>query len=249
MTVNAESKKTKSPKRVAPKKSGSSQSRSSSAVKSSVPKSSARGAKVDERNSAWQGFLDRNMVNFFFALVIFGLSLFLCVQILFYTPEDYYVPTTDDYRFIELKPLSDRVYDDVDVADYANETITNFMEVSRLRARRHFNTTFQKDFTDEGRSSTAKSLVDSGNWDLLKSGKYDTEWISSHVPRVIEYRNTDGRFTWVLSVDGKWKWHDSDTGNVFNNNVRMTIFIVRESLLNNDNGMAVDGIVLEMLGK
>lgn len=222
--------------------------RNSAASKTTKTVSSTQnGERIDRRNAAWQGRVDRNLTNFFMSLGLLSASFFVAVQAFFLVPAEYQLPTTDDYRLIELKSLADPVYTDAEAGQYALDVFDDFMSVNRLQTKRHFQSFFQDKFTENGRRVTATSLIDSGNWDLLKSGDYDTEFTPSSAPLLTENRYTDGRYTWVYSVGGEWLWHEFSTRKKYPIVVNATIYVVRESKLKNNDGKAIDGMVIEVV--
>lgn len=221
--------------------------KSNGVKKPSAPvKPSSTGARVDSRNAAWQGFLDRNMMNFFMGLAIMIGSLLVFLQVFFWVPSEYQIPTSDDYRIVPLKSLGDPVYSDAEAGQHAFDTVSEFMTISRLDAKGHFQRMFQDKFTENGREVTASNLIKSGNWEQLKSGRYDTQFIPTSAPLLSDRRMTDGRYTWIFKMSGIWRWYDSATSRVYPNNVSITAFAIRESKLVNPDGMALDGLVIEV---
>ena len=203
-----------------------------------------QGPKTFSENQSRLNFVDSNLSNFFWALGLFISSLVLFSMVFFWTPDHYNIPASDDYRLINLKPLSEQGdITDADARDFAVEAIEDVLSLSNLNPKGDMNEALDQYFTASGRKDFLKALEGAGDLEPLVSGRYSTLADIQSVPVIEEYRLTNGRFTWVYSVPVRWQWYDTAQNRPRYANINVTIFIIRESQLRNSSGMSVDAIV------
>ncbi len=207
--------------------------------------SPTEGPKVYSANTKRASFVDSNLNNFFSALALFSGSFILFVMVLFWTPDQYHIPATDDYRLIALKSLADRgdISDD-DARDFTAAAIAETLSVSHLRPKTNMSTAMNTYFTASGRDEFVTALKKNGDLDPLLSGRYATLATIQSVPVIDGYRRTNGKFTWVYHVPVEWRWNDVSTGGTRFANLIFTVFVVRESQLVKSAGMAVDAVII-----
>jgi hypothetical protein len=217
---------------------GSSSTRSNSVNASVAP-------DIYSKNLARQGFVDSNLANFWWAFGLFCGCFILFIQVLFWTPDHYNIPATDDYRLIELSQLSEKgdVTDD-DARDFVSEAIVRVLSLSHLQPKANLNRALDDYFTSNGREDFVSGLSDNGDLEPLLSGRFATIAELQSVPVIDSYRRTDGRYTWVYRAPVRWRWHNIATGEFSFADLAITVFLVRESQLVKSSGVAVDAVIL-----
>lgn len=200
---------------------------------------------IFSNNQARQGFVDSNLSNFWWALGLFCGCFVLFIQVLFWTPDHYNIPATDDYRLIQLSQLSEKgdVTDD-DARDFVAEAIVRVLSLSHLQPKANMNRALDEYFTSNGREDFVSGLGGNGDLEPLLSGRFATIAELQSVPVIDSYRRTDGRYTWVYRAPVRWRWHNIATGDFSFADLTITVFLVRESQLVKSSGVAVDAVVL-----
>lgn len=211
------------------------------AVNAPVP---TEGPRIYKENESRLSFIDSNLSNFFWALGLCVGSFLLFAMVFFWTPDHYNIPATDDYRLINLKPLSEQGdITDADARDFAVEAIEDVLSLSNLKPKADMNEALDEYFTASGRKDFLKALESAGDLEPLVSGRFSTLGEIQSVPVIEEYRLTNNRFTWVFSVPVRWQWYDLAQNRPRYAEINVTVFIIRESRLRNSSGMSVDAIV------
>jgi hypothetical protein len=207
--------------------------------------SPSAGPKVYAGNVSRQGFVDNNLANFWWALALACGSLLLAVLVLFWTPDHYNIPSTDDYRLITLTALSEQgdIADD-DARDFVSKALVRTLSLSHLQPKANMNRALDENFTASGRKDFVRALSANDDLDPLLSGRYATIAELLTVPIIEGYRLTDGRFTWVYKVPVRWRWNDVQLGETTFADISVTVFVVRESQLVKSNGMAIDAVII-----
>ncbi|WP_372997429.1 DotI/IcmL family type IV secretion protein [Marinobacter sp.] len=238
-TIKASGQKAKaSPARVVRKKAPA---QANPAANAPVP---TQGPKTYKENQSRLAFVDSNLSNFFWALGLCIGSFVLFVMVFFWTPDHYNIPATDDYRLINLKPLSEQGdITDADARDFAAEAIEDVLSLSNLNPKANMNEALDEYFTSGGRKDFLQALEAAGDLQPLVSGRYSTLAEIQSVPVIEEYRLTNNRFTWVFTVPVRWQWYDTAEKRRRYANINVTMFIIRESRLLNSAGMSVDALV------
>jgi hypothetical protein len=202
------------------------------------------GPKTFSQNAAKLLFVDSNLGNFWWAVGLSFGCFVLFVGVFFWTPDHYNIPATDDYRLIELKPLSEQGnITDNDARDFAGAALTDTLSLSHLNPKKGMNQAFDAYFTANGRSGLLGALSQNGDIDPLTSGRIATLAELRAVPIIEDYRLTNGRFTWVYRVPIRWWWHNIERGERQYADLDVSVFIVRVSQLRKSSGMAVDAVV------
>lgn len=203
-----------------------------------------QGPKVFEENASRLSFVDSNLANFFWALGLCVGSFVLFVMVFFWTPDHYNIPATDDYRLINLKPLSEQgSISDADARDFASAAIEEVLTLPHLTPKASMNDALDTYFTSAGRRDFLSALEKAGDLSPLVSGRFSTLAQIQTVPVIEEYRLTNNRFTWVYKTPVRWQWFDVAQNQRRYADIKVTIFVVRESQLTNSAGMAIDAIV------
>lgn len=245
----------KNTKRKVVKPKASAGGQPSSAGKTSTPRPNAAprpksapqptvGPKTFSQNAAKLLFVDSNLGNFWWAVGLAVGCLVLFIGVFFWTPDHYNIPATDDYRLIELKPLSEQGnISDNDARDFAGDALTDTLSLSHLNPKKGMNQAFDAYFTANGRSGLLGALSNNGDLEPLTSGRIATLAELRAVPIIEDYRLTNGRFTWVYRVPIRWWWHNIEVGQRQYADLDVSVFVVRESQLRKSSGMAVDAVV------
>lgn len=209
----------------------------------SVP-APVQGPKTFKENESRLSFVDSNLENFYWALGLFFSSLALFLMVFFWTPDHYNIPATDDYRLINLKPLSEQGdITDAAARDFAAAAIEDVLSHSNMNPKASMNEAFDNYFTADGRKDFLNALESAGDLEPLVSGRFSTLAKIQSVPVIEEYRLTNNRFTWVYTVPVRWQWFDIAQNRPRYADIQVTIFVVRESQLRNSSGMAIDAVV------
>lgn len=202
------------------------------------------GPKIFKRNSATAKFVDSNLSNFWWALALFVACLTIFIQVLFWTPDHYNIPSTDDYRLINLAPLSEQGdITDGEARDYVVDALESVLSLSHLQPQANMSAALDEFFTATGREDFIQALEAAGDLEPLLSGRFATLAKPLSVPVIEDYRLINGRFTWVYKAPFRWQWSNVVTGENNYADIRVTIFIARESRLTNSKGMAVSAVV------
>lgn len=189
-------------------------------------------------------FVDSNLGNFWWALGLFTGSLILFLAVFFWTPDHYNIPATDDYRLIELKPLSERGdITDNDARDFVTDALVDTLSISHLSPKGDLNNALDTYFTGEGRADFLSALERNGDLEILTSGDVATLAELRSVPVIEDYRLINGRFTWVYRAPIVWRWDSVREGRRQFANIDVTVFVVRESQLRKSSGLAVSALV------
>jgi intracellular multiplication protein IcmL len=192
-------------------------------------------------------YSDQHKSSFLMFMVVVLINLFLGLGILYvagHPPAPQYFPATNDYKLIELHPLSDPTVSDKFVTQWAS-----------LAAQRAYNLDYvhwqsqmaesSADFTDSGWSDFLTSLKSSGNLRSL----LDLHLVSiakvTGSPQITAQMVVGGRYAWKITVPMEVIYKGDKE---ITQTMQLTLIVVRAPAANYPSRVAINNYIADTQG-
>ncbi len=159
-----------------------------------------------------------------------------------------YFAVDETGQYIELITLDRPNHKASVVSQWLTDALVDTFDFNYLNMKQVLNDKAMVWFTDSGRTSLVSSIEESGSFNVIKKEKLIAQLNLIRSPILVrEGVGRDGRYEWLMQVEGKFTY--TNESSVYVNNVIFTVSITRRSMLEDVKGLGINKIFVEFTGR
>jgi len=186
----------------------------------------------------------RNMLclNILLLVLLLGIGFFL-IQQKVSEPTPSYFPATPDGKLIELTSVSEPIYSQEEIINWAKQAVVAIQSLDYVTYRKSLQE-IRAYFTSKGHRRYLDAFAATNNLKTIRANK---QVVSAKVigpAKIIKEGLFRGHYAWKVTIPCR-VFYENSVGTNFTQSLLATVTVLRVSVLANKGGIAINDLVLE----